>query len=88
MGPKRYAENLDGDRLRERREELGLSLRTVAAECRVSYGYLGQLERGEKKTLSPEVAFALIEALHIDPKAWAFYFRFHGLSQARFRVAA
>lgn len=88
MGPKRYAENLDGDRLRERREELELSLRAVAAECGVSYGYLGQLERGEKKTLSPEVAFALIEALRIEPKYWPKYFRFHGLSQARFRVAA
>lgn len=88
MGPRRYAESLDGDRLRERREELGMSLREVASACDVSFSYIAQLERGERKTLSPEVAFALLDTLRISTSRWAFYFRFHGLSQARFRVAA
>ncbi|CAN5494113.1 hypothetical protein BH11ACT8_BH11ACT8_32750 [soil metagenome] len=51
-----------GDVLRERRVELGLTLREVSAEARVSLGYISEIERGQKEA-SSELLASLCGAL-------------------------
>ena len=51
-----------GDVLRERRVQLGLTLREVSAEARVSLGYISEIERGQKEA-SSELLAALCGAL-------------------------
>lgn len=51
-----------GDVLRERRGELGLTLREVSGTARVSLGYISEIERGQKEA-SSELLFSLCEAL-------------------------
>jgi len=49
MGPARKtAEQLLGDVIRERREELGLSQEALAFACGLHRTYISQLERGQK----------------------------------------
>ena len=51
-----------GDVLRERRVSLGLTLREVSAEARVSLGYISEIERGQKEA-SSELLASLCGAL-------------------------
>ncbi len=51
-----------GDVLRERRIALGLTLREVSAEARVSLGYISEIERGQKEA-SSELLASLCGAL-------------------------
>lgn len=51
-----------GDVLRERRISLGLTLREVSAEARVSLGYISEIERGQKEA-SSELLASLCGAL-------------------------
>ena len=51
-----------GDVLRERRRELGLTLREVSAQARVSLGYISEIERGQKEA-SSELLSSLCGAL-------------------------
>jgi transcriptional regulator with XRE-family HTH domain len=51
-----------GDVLRERRGELGLTLRDVSKEARVSLGYISEIERGQKEA-SSELLASLCSAL-------------------------
>ena len=53
-----------GDVLRERRGELGLTLRDVSKEARVSLGYISEIERGHKEP-SSELLAALTTALDV-----------------------
>jgi transcriptional regulator with XRE-family HTH domain len=53
-----------GDVLRERRAELGLTLRDVSKEARVSLGYISEIERGQKEA-SSELLASLCGALDI-----------------------
>ncbi|MBK9476304.1 MAG: helix-turn-helix transcriptional regulator [Tetrasphaera sp.] len=53
-----------GEVLRERRLDLGLSLREVAGASAVSFGYLSELERGTKEA-SSEILGALTAALDL-----------------------
>jgi transcriptional regulator with XRE-family HTH domain len=41
-----------GEVLRERRQELGMTLREVSADARVSLGYISEIERGQKEASS------------------------------------
>ena len=43
---------LIGEVLRERRQELGMTLREVSADARVSLGYISEIERGQKEASS------------------------------------
>ena len=88
MGPQQYAEAIPSQ-IRERRvEELGLSLRQVADRAGCTYSFLGQVERGLKKRMSPQMAVRILIALEVPQSAWTSYFRFYGLSGAGFRRAA
>ena len=53
-----------GDVLRERRRELGLTLREVSAQARVSLGYISEIERGQKEA-SSELLASLCSAMDL-----------------------
>ena len=53
-----------GDALRRRRQDQRRTLRDVAAQARVSLGYLSEVERGEKEA-SSELLAAICEALDL-----------------------
>ncbi len=54
--------SLLGDVLRRRRMHLGLTLREVSAQARVSLGYISEIERGQKEA-SSELLSSLCGAL-------------------------
>ena len=54
-----------GDVLRERRSELGLTLREVSGVARVSLGYISEIERGQKEA-SSELLASLCDALDVS----------------------
>lgn len=54
-----------GDVLRERRAELGLTLREVSGSARVSLGYISEIERGQKEA-SSELLASLCDALDVS----------------------
>jgi transcriptional regulator with XRE-family HTH domain len=56
-----------GGRLRELREQMGLSQAQLAAHAEVSQGYLCQLEREEVKNPSAAILLRLAKALYVDP---------------------
>ena len=53
-----------GDVLRERRSELGLTLREVSGVARVSLGYISEIERGQKEA-SSELLASICTALDV-----------------------
>ncbi len=58
-----------GKKIRELREELGMSQAQLAAQGGLSQGYLSQLENDEVQNPSAAVIFRLARALHVDPRA-------------------
>jgi transcriptional regulator with XRE-family HTH domain len=56
-----------GGRLRELREQMGLSQAQLAGQAEVSQGYLCQLEREEVKNPSAAILLRLAKALYVDP---------------------
>jgi transcriptional regulator with XRE-family HTH domain len=57
-----------GGRIRELREQMGLSQRQLAAQAQVSQSYLCQLEREEARNPSVTVLLKLANALYVDPE--------------------
>ncbi len=57
-----------GEKIRELRDELGMSQAHLAAQGGLSQGYLSQLENDEVHNPSAAVIFGLAQALHIDPR--------------------
>lgn len=55
-----------GTYLRAARERAGLSLRQVALQAGIDYGYLSRIESGEKKKPSADILQGLADALSID----------------------
>src|SRR4030067_420086 len=56
-----------GGRLRELREQMGLSQAALAGHAEVSQGYLCQLEREEVKNPSAAILLRLAKGLYVDP---------------------
>ncbi len=56
-----------GRRIRELREQMGLSQASLAGSAQVSQGYLCQLEREEVKNPSAAILLRLASALYVDP---------------------
>ena len=54
-----------GDVLRDRRSELGMTLREVSGVARVSLGYISEIERGQKEA-SSELLASLCDALDVS----------------------
>jgi transcriptional regulator with XRE-family HTH domain len=57
-----------GTKIRELRDELGMSQAQLAAQAGLSQGYLSQLENDEVQNPSAAVIFRLAKALHVDPR--------------------
>jgi transcriptional regulator with XRE-family HTH domain len=57
-----------GKKIRQLREELGMSQAQLSAQGALSQGYLSQLENDEVQNPSAAVIFRLAQALHIDPR--------------------
>jgi len=57
-----------GGRIRELREQMGVSQAQLATSAEVSQGYLCQLEREEVKNPSAAVLLRLASALYVDPR--------------------
>ena len=57
-----------GMKIRQLREELGMSQAQLSAQGALSQGYLSQLENDEVQNPSAAVIFRLAQALHIDPR--------------------
>jgi len=57
-----------GEKIRELRDELGMSQAQLAAQGGLSQGYLSQLENDEVQNPSAAVIFGLARALHVDPR--------------------
>ena len=53
-----------GEVLRHQRMDLGMTLREVSAEARVSLGYISEIERGQKEA-SSELLASLCSALDV-----------------------
>jgi transcriptional regulator with XRE-family HTH domain len=56
-----------GDKIRQLRDELGLTQGQLASGSSVSQGYLSQLENGEVKNPSAAVLLRIAQAMRIDP---------------------
>jgi XRE family transcriptional regulator of biofilm formation len=56
-----------GDKIRQLRDELGLTQGQLAIGSSVSQGYLSQLENGEVKNPSAAVLLRVAQAMRIDP---------------------
>lgn len=56
-----------GDKIRQLREELGLTQGHLANSSSVSQGYLSQLENSEVKNPSAAVLLRVAQAMHVDP---------------------
>jgi transcriptional regulator with XRE-family HTH domain len=57
-----------GKKIRQLREELGMSQAQLSAHGKLSQGYLSQLENDEVQNPSAAVIFRLAQALHVDPR--------------------
>jgi transcriptional regulator with XRE-family HTH domain len=57
-----------GKKVRELRDELGMSQALLAAQAGLSQGYLSQLENNEVQNPSAAVIFRLARALHVNPR--------------------
>jgi transcriptional regulator with XRE-family HTH domain len=58
--------NLFGDKVRNRRLELGFSLRRLANDSGLDYTYLSKIERGINPPPSEEAIKRLADSLYID----------------------
>lgn len=56
-----------GDKIRELREEFGLTQGHLAGNASVSQGYLSQLENGDVKNPSAAVLLRVAQAMSVDP---------------------
>jgi len=57
-----------GEKIRELRDELGMSQAQLSVQGGLSQGYLSQLENDEVRNPSAAVIFGLARALHVDPR--------------------
>jgi transcriptional regulator with XRE-family HTH domain len=57
-----------GEKIRQLRDELGMSQAQLSIQGGLSQGYLSQLENDEVQNPSAAVIFGLARALHVDPR--------------------
>lgn len=58
-----------GQKIRELRDELGMSQAQLSTQAELSQGYLSQLENNEVQNPSAAVIFRLAQSLNVDPRA-------------------
>lgn len=57
---------VNGARLRELRQELGLSVTQAAGRIGISFGYLAAIERGARRTVAPAMFNHICTVLGVD----------------------
>lgn len=57
---------IDGAKVRKARMLRGHNLKDFAPQCGISFTYLSQLERGDRRTVSPRTFVAICNALDIN----------------------
>jgi transcriptional regulator with XRE-family HTH domain len=57
-----------GSKIRNLREEIGMSQAQLATQAELSQGYLSQIENNEVQNPSASVLFRLAQSLHVDPR--------------------
>ncbi len=57
-----------GSKIRDLREEIGMSQAQLASQAELSQGYLSQIENDEVQNPSASVLFRLAQGLHVDPR--------------------
>jgi transcriptional regulator with XRE-family HTH domain len=59
---------INRDRLRRRRQIMGLNQARLAEEAGLSFSYIGHLERGIRPNIGPEAFVRLCDALGIEDR--------------------
>ena len=59
---------VNGEAVRERRKRLGHTITALAPKVQISIGYLSQIERGNRPTVSPQTFQRLAAALEVGGK--------------------
>jgi transcriptional regulator with XRE-family HTH domain len=67
MGPNPPNVAIDGDELRTRRKFAGYSQIELAEQAEITNRYVSEIERGNRKFVSPAVFVRLCDALDIRP---------------------
>ena len=60
-------ENIIGNKIRETRKRMKLSLEELQVRTNISISYLGQIERGEKINIGRDTILALCTELNLSP---------------------
>ncbi|MEW2474653.1 helix-turn-helix transcriptional regulator [Micromonospora gifhornensis] len=63
--PRPAAVEIDGAKLRELRQMAGANLVEFASTCEISVQYLSQIERGDRRRVSPPVYSRICRALKL-----------------------
>lgn len=58
-----------GQKIRDLRDQMGMSQAQLASSAGVSQGYLSQIENEEVQNPSAAVLFRLAKAMHVDPRS-------------------
>lgn len=68
MEPTPAGVPIAGGRVRELRQLLGDNLVAFAPKAQITFQYLSQIERGDRKFVSPEVFVRICDALGVDDR--------------------
>lgn len=59
---------VNGDEIRRRRQNLGLTIGDFADRVGLSAAYMGQVERGYRRRIGPRILRSLADALGVEPE--------------------
>ncbi|TBL29074.1 XRE family transcriptional regulator [Verrucosispora sp. SN26_14.1] len=65
VAPRPAAVEIDGAKLRELRQMAGVTLGEFASTCEISVQYLSQIERGDRRRVSPPVYARICRSLKL-----------------------
>lgn len=69
MNARHASPEIDGARLRELRKLSGLSVTDAAKKIGIAIAYLSQIERGDRRTVSPATFGRICDAMGIEDRA-------------------
>lgn len=69
MNARHASPEIDGARLRELRKISGMSVTDAAKKIGIATAYLSQIERGDRRTVSPATFGRICDAMGIEDRA-------------------
>lgn len=69
MNARHASPEIDGARLRELRKISGMSVTDAAKKIGIAIAYLSQIERGDRRTVSPATFGRICDAMGIEDRA-------------------